>query len=947
MRPFAPLIEVLESLSPLRVEQLSEQVAPIWLGEAMRLAPGLGTSREPEESAAQLRPSEALTRMKEALVHTLSALGRIAPHLVVLDDIQWADRDTLGVLTQIGPRLAESRVHLMLIYRSEEARGDADVWDVLRDLDRAAGLGRVVLSPLSVFELDEMVRRILGVARIDPGVTAQLHRQTGGNVLFTIETLLALRDRGLFESGRDPVQVLEHEMETHSIPLAPRVRSVIESRMSLLSTEVVEVYELAAVCGDRFDLALLEAATDLPRPTVLGAVDELLYRGLVREDGTGRYRIAHDQVRQVVYESVDLERRAHLHNIVAETLAQSDPENVEAIGHHFREGRDAARATSFLQQAGERAVSLNAYATARHYFQSARQAAAGASLPDDSRYELLGRLEGVLNVLGARSDQHEILEEMDRLVASSPTRRGDLERRRAWLQAQEGDLRHAEESARYSASLERSEGDQLGLSNSLVALGTVQRWSGRALEAVPSLEQAVGSATDDPHRADALAELASTLVEVQRGNEALPHLAEADGIYRQLADLRGQAEVAGIEARAMHQEGNRDDAVLRYQAAIELCRQIGYRHGEGVNLTNLSNLQQAVGDVARALEDYDRAARIFEELGNRRGEAMVLANSATARHNLLGEDARARVDALKAMTQFSDIGDLAREAQCQEIVAGIMARGGDRAEAIALLQTSLKGLSTTGNVSLMGQHLRTLALLQVENEDLERAHATLDEAEDLCDKAGLGDLCVELTSIRGLAHLHEDHPEEALAQMRKAVSAVSPGVERPYLIHHRHALAAGRCGEREEARAASLRADFLLREALAGLSQSSFHNAVQLVPVHREIVAAATRFAPHVVEVRLPRADAPTGRPLREDDLQVVHWTVEHPDDDCHSSPIDRRRKRTLRLLAEAKTAGAAPSMADLAEALAVSDSTVRRDLSALRDQGHEIVTRGQRKKVS
>ena len=947
LRPFAPLIEVLESLSPLRVEQLSEQVAPIWLGEAMRLAPGLDGNHGREMSAAQLRPAEASTRMKEALVHTLSALGRIAPHLLVLDDIQWADQDTLGVLTQMGPRLAGSRVHLMLIYRSEEARGDAEVWDVLRDLDRAAGLGRVVLSPLSVFELDEMVRRILGVARIDPGVTAQLHRQTGGNVLFTIETLLALRDRGLFEAGTDPVRVLEHELETHAIPLAPRVRSVIESRMSLLGTEVVEVYELAAICGDRFDLGLLEAATDLPRTAVLGSVDELLYRGLVREDGTGRYRISHDQVRQVVYESIDRDRRAHLHNVVAETLAQSDPDNVEAIGHHFREGRDAGRATAFLQRAGQRAAGLNAYASARHYFQSARQAAVGTSLPDGIRYELLGQLEDVLDVLGARADQHEILDEMGQIVQSLPKERGDLERRRAWLQAQEGDLRQAEVSARYSASLERSQQDQRRLSNSLVALGTVQRWSGRALEAVPSLEEAVATADDEALRAAALAELASTLVEVQQSKEALPYLAEADDIYQRADDLRGQAEVAGIEARALRQEGNRDRAILRYQAAIELCQRIGYRHGEGVNLTNHSNLQQAVGDVARALEDYDRAARIFEELGNRRGEAMVLANSATARHNLLGDDSRARIDAIKAMTHFSEIGDLAREAQCQEIVAGIMARDGDRPGAIGLLENSLKGLATTGNAGLMGQHLRSLAVIQVESGDLESANATLDEAEALCDKAGLMDLSVELTSIRGLSHLHHGLHEEALAQTRKAVADISPGVERPYLIHHRHSLAADACGEVDEARTAGLQADSLLREALAGLSQSSFQRAVQLVPAHREIVAKAVRFAPQIVEVMLPRAEAPTGRPLEEDDLQMVHWTIEHPDDDRHVSPIDRRRQQILRLLAEATAAGAAPSMEDLAEALAVSDSTIRRDLSALRDQGHEIVTRGQRKKVS
>ena len=58
------------------------------------------------------------------------------------------------------------------------------------------------------------------------------------------------------------------------------------------------------------------------------------------------------------------------------------PDNVEAIGHHFQQGGDAARATSFLQRAGRRAISLNAYATARQHLLSARQTSLAASLPE-------------------------------------------------------------------------------------------------------------------------------------------------------------------------------------------------------------------------------------------------------------------------------------------------------------------------------------------------------------------------------------------------------------------------------------------------------------------------------------------------------------------------------------------------------------------------------------
>lgn len=266
--------------------------------------------------------------------------------MIVVDDVQWADRDTLGVITQLVPRLVASRTLLLLLFRSDEARGDPEVWDMLREGDRVAGLGRVVLSPLSVFELEVMVQRILGLTRLEPAVAAKLHRQTGGNSLFSVETLLALRDRGLFESG-NPADVLQRQLDGPTVPVAPRVRSVIDARMSLLDERSSVVFELAAVYGQTVDLVVLAEAADLGRSIVLESVDELFHRGLIRDEVDGRYRITHDQVRQVVYDRIDRPRRVELHRRVAETLAAIDPDDVDAIGYHYWEGEVPDEAASF------------------------------------------------------------------------------------------------------------------------------------------------------------------------------------------------------------------------------------------------------------------------------------------------------------------------------------------------------------------------------------------------------------------------------------------------------------------------------------------------------------------------------------------------------------------------------------------------------------------------
>ncbi len=168
-------------------------------------------------------------------------------------------------------------------------------------------------------------------------------------------------------------------------------------------------------------------------------------------------------------------------------------------------------------------------------------------------------------------------------------------------------------------------------------------------------------------------------------------------------------------------------------------------------------------------------------------------------------------------------------------------------------------------------------------------------------------------------------------------------MERAYLVHHRHCLVATASGETEEARRASLIADELLREALSGLGESEFERAVNQVPEHQAIVSSAALFAPVVADFRLPAADAPTGKVLESHELRTVRWTIEHPDDDKFEDEIERRRARLKRLIEEAQSNGARPSMDNLAEALSVSASTVRRDLDSLRAAGHSLPTRGKR----
>ena len=169
------------------------------------------------------------------------------------------------------------------------------------------------------------------------------------------------------------------------------------------------------------------------------------------------------------------------------------------------------------------------------------------------------------------------------------------------------------------------------------------------------------------------------------------------------------------------------------------------------------------------------------------------------------------------------------------------------------------------------------------------------------------------------------------------------GIERPYLIHYRHSQTAAAVGADEEARQWGLSAVEALEESLAGLPRDQMQRALELVPEHAALVASAQRLAPRTIEIELPLSDAPSGRSLGGDDVRVVSWTVDHPEDTELESPVEQRRHKILRLINEATQSGTSPAVDHIARVLGVSSSTIRRDLAALRDEGHDVVTRGNR----
>jgi tetratricopeptide (TPR) repeat protein len=254
----------------------------------------------------------------------------------------------------------------------------------------------------------------------------------------------------------------------------------------------------------------------------------------------------------------------------------------------------------------------------------------------------------------------------------------------------------------------------------------------------------------------------------------------------------------------------------------------------------------------------------------------------------------------------------------------------------------LRALTEEPDAWLEVQLQRSLAGVELDSGRANEGLARLDRALDLSRERGVA-FGAQLQVSRARALLELGRPTDAWTATTAALHALEEDPTESRIVWWAHHLAAAAIGQTTVAAEALDRAHNELDRTLNGLPDEDRRRAIERVPEHAAIAADWSRAQPVRRTVELPILEAPTGRPLRHDELVAVTWTVEHADDHRVTDSATRRRQRTMRLLDEANAQGAAPTIEDLAEALRVSRSTIRRDLAAIRRTGKPVRTRGSR----
>ncbi|MFI0482043.1 BTAD domain-containing putative transcriptional regulator [Actinomadura sp. 9N215] len=284
-------------------------------------------------------------RLHLAVGDYLTGLADTAPLLLVLDDLHWADEETLALLVRLAGRLKERPVLLVATFRNTEVPERLE--SALAALARHEPV-RIDLRGLSEPEVAALVRGTCATSVGDAELSVIAER-TGGNPFFTRETARLLDAEGL-------------PAATRQVPAG--VGDVLRRRIARLPAPVQDVLRHAAVLGRDADLRVLaDLAGD--EDTVIDAVEAGLAGGLVTEPGPGRMRFAHALVRDTLYDAISRARRTRLHGRVAAALERHEPGEVAAIAHHYLEsGADPAKAVRYGRRAAAAAEARFAHGVA-------------------------------------------------------------------------------------------------------------------------------------------------------------------------------------------------------------------------------------------------------------------------------------------------------------------------------------------------------------------------------------------------------------------------------------------------------------------------------------------------------------------------------------------------------------------------------------------------------
>ncbi len=588
-----------------------------------------------------------------------------SPLVLVLDDMQWADAETLTIVTELAAGLGGSRVVLLTAARPEFLVHAGD-WG-----QGAVDHERIDLRNLEPEDAEAMFGNLLSRVRNLPDDTIQnAVEMTGGNPAFLEQLVRLFLDNGTIDTS-GPVWILDpNKAADTELPIS--IEEAIEARIAALENDERDLLEKAAVFGNVFWVSAVIAMTRLEQPpprqtptalelewgngedvrrrisdliAILADQDYLLPLDADDSSIPGETEIVfkHNLERELILRSTEPGRLTRYYLSAAQWLEaktiQRTDEQLEFLALLYERGGDHKRSARCYLQGGDRARARYAPEEARVLYDKGLKMIGDDDAP--ARIDALHNLGDVLEQTGRTDEAATCFTEMLHLAwrYDNLAKAGAAYSRLARGQRRLGKYDSAMDHLRRAHELFERSRDDRGIASTLDDMGRVN-W----------LRGAFGQALDF-HR-------------------------QALTIRRALGDRRSIALSLANIGRVHHDTGNFKAAINQFREALDLRRDIGDLVGVVQSLCDLGGVHVEDGNHELALDMLGEARTMAQDIGDKLALADVLSRAGEVKA-AIGKFGEAVKDLQDAKLLASGLGDRVALAVPHQRLAAVFLQMGD------------------------------------------------------------------------------------------------------------------------------------------------------------------------------------------------------------------------------------------------------------------------------
>lgn len=546
----------------------------------------------------------------DSLLVLLRVISAERPVVLYLDDLQWADDDTLRFFGFVARSAPELPLLQIATYRAvegtdERSMGSSNLASLVRQLHGDGFADLLEIARLSASDTLELASELLGHSVDDPDLAETIVGRTDGNPLFIHELMQLIR------------QLDSRDIKSGGIKaLVPgRVRDIVAQRIEKLEPNDRDLLEFASCETELFDSDVLGECLKVERLPLLRRLQKLeIIHRLIRHDGS-RYRFDHPLIRDVIYTGILPELRVEYHRMISQILVgrhRESAEHASRIAHHLLASNQKRESVAYLLRAAERARDLCANSEALRLYQELDDArTAGIALGVDDEIRLAIGMGDVLFATGKTNDAKARYEHG--LGLSLAHKRVidtiEFEIRLSAPYRVLGDLDKSRDTARTAVEEARAKSDERRTAGGLAALAMTYVTRAEYTQAIDCTSELLrlAESADDVHLQSVALSLMGA-AHLHRGDyrQAALSLDRAIEIQRSTGDQKALASSLNFSGLASHRLARFSRSVSHHQESLRIKRAIQ-------DVSAIPGSMNALGDVYRDMGQIELAFRNHTE----------------------------------------------------------------------------------------------------------------------------------------------------------------------------------------------------------------------------------------------------------------------------------------------------------------------------------------------